>query len=158
LKDSLIRDRIVCGVSSDSLRKQLRKERDLTLHKAVQLCEIHESAERYSKKVSDQQEVNAVRQQASSATVREKACMYMWRLSCTAEGTLPSICLKCSSCMKMHHFARVCRSTRQRRVNGNVSIVDRDEADMLQEDVDIHVITLCSKRMPIFMSSHKDPK
>ena len=53
LKDSLIRDRIVCGVSSDALRKQLLKERDLTLHKAVQLCQIHESAERYSKEVSD---------------------------------------------------------------------------------------------------------
>ena len=37
LKDSPIRDRIVCGVSSDALRKQLLKERDLTLHKAVQL-------------------------------------------------------------------------------------------------------------------------
>ena len=41
----------------------------------------------------------------------------------------------------MHHFARVCRSTRQRRVNRNVSIVDHDEADMLQEDANIHVIT-----------------
>ena len=68
LKDSLIRDRIVCGMSSDALRKQLLKERDLTLHKAVQLWQIHESAERYSKEVSDQQEVNAVRQQASSAS------------------------------------------------------------------------------------------
>ena len=37
LKKTLIRDRIVCGVSSDALRKQLLKERDLTLHKAVQL-------------------------------------------------------------------------------------------------------------------------
>ena len=72
LKDSLIRDRIVCGMSSDALRKQLLKERDLTLHKAVQLCQIHESAERYSKEVSDQQEV-------------------LWTLSCTAQGTLPSI-------------------------------------------------------------------
>ena len=38
LKDSLIRDRTVCGVLSDALRKQLLKERDLTLHKAVQLA------------------------------------------------------------------------------------------------------------------------
>ena len=45
-------------MSSDALRKQLLKGRDLTLHKAVQLCQIHESAERYSKEVSDQQEVN----------------------------------------------------------------------------------------------------
>ena len=48
--------------------------------------------------------------------------------------------------MKMHHFARVCSSTRQRRVNGNVSIVDHDEADMLQEDADIHVITQTKTR------------
>ena len=42
LKDSLIRDRIVCGVSSDALRKQLLKERVLTLQKVVQLCQIYE--------------------------------------------------------------------------------------------------------------------
>ena len=76
LKDSLICDRIVCGVSSDALQKQLLKARDLTLHKAVQLCQIHEGAERYSREVSDQQEVNAVRQQASSATARDKACTH----------------------------------------------------------------------------------
>ena len=50
LKDSLIRDRIVCGVSSDALRKQLLKERDLTLHKAVQLCQIHEVLKGTSRK------------------------------------------------------------------------------------------------------------
>ena len=49
----------------------------------------------------------------------------------------------------MHHFARVCRSTRQRRVNRNVSIVDHDEADMLQEDADIHVITQTQTRNEI---------
>ena len=133
LKDLIILDRIVCGVSSDALRKQQLKERDPTLHKAVQLCQIHESAERYSKEVSNQQDVNAVRQQASSATVRDKACMH-----CCPEPQ-KELCLAFGK--KMHHFARVCRSTRQHRVNRNVSIVDHDEADMLQEDADIHVIT-----------------
>ena len=141
LKDSLIRDRIVCGVSSDALRKQLLKERELTLHKAVQLCQIHESAERYSKEVSDQQEVNAVRQQASSDTVHENACMYCGRCHAPQKELCPAFGKRCSSCMKMHHFTRACRSTQQRCVNRNVSIVDHDEADMLQEDADIHVIT-----------------
>ena len=48
LKDSLIRDRIVCGVTSGNLRKQLLKERELTLQKAIQMCQIHELAERNS--------------------------------------------------------------------------------------------------------------
>jgi len=51
----------------------------------------------------------------------------------------------------MHHFAfaRVCRSIRQRRVNRNVSTVDHDEADMLQENADIHVITQTKTRNKI---------
>ena len=96
LNDSLIRDRIVCGVSSDALRKHLLKERDLTLHKAVQLCQIHESAERYSKEVSDQQEVNAVRQQASSATFRDKACKYCGRCHAPQKELCPAFGKKCS--------------------------------------------------------------
>ena len=71
----------------------------------------------------------------------------LWTLSCTVEG--PAFGKKCYSCMKTHHFARVCRSTRQRRVNRNVSIVDHDEADMLQEDADIHVITHTKTRNEI---------
>ena len=149
LKDSLIRDRIVCGVSSDALRKKLLKERDLTLHKAVQLFQIHESAERYSKEVSDQQEVNAVRQQASSAAFRDKACKYCGGCHAPQKELCPAFGKRCSSCMKMHHFSRVCRSTRQRRVNRNVIIVDHDEADMLQEDADIHVITQAKIRNEI---------
>ena len=97
--------------------------------------------ERYSKEVSDQQEVSAVRQQASSATVCGKACMYCGCCHAPQKELCPAFGKKCSSCMKMHYFARVCRSTWQHRVNRNVSIVDHDKADMLQEDADIHVIT-----------------
>ena len=67
--------------------------------------------------------------------------MYCGRCHAPQKELCPAFGKKCSSCMKMHHFAKVCRSTRQGRVNRNVSIVDHDEADMLQEDVDILVIT-----------------
>ena len=119
---TLICDRIVCGVSSDALQKQLLKERDLTLHKAVKLYQVHESAERYDREVSDQQEVNAVRQQASSATVRDKACMYWGCCHALQKELCPAFGKKYSLCMKMHHFARVCRSTE------------------MPDDADIHVI------------------
>ena len=41
LKDDLIRDRLVCGIRSDNVRKQLLKEKDLTLFKAIQICQLN---------------------------------------------------------------------------------------------------------------------
>ena len=45
LKDELTRDRLVCGIHSDKVRKQLLQRRDLTLHKAVDVCQMEEMAE-----------------------------------------------------------------------------------------------------------------
>ncbi|KAK6166970.1 hypothetical protein SNE40_022164 [Patella caerulea] len=42
LCDSLIRDRIVCGILSDQLRTRLLRESDLTLEKAVNICRANE--------------------------------------------------------------------------------------------------------------------
>ncbi|XP_052746701.1 uncharacterized protein K02A2.6-like [Bicyclus anynana] len=42
LRDSLIRDRIVCGISNTTVRDRLLRTDDLTLAKAVQICEAAE--------------------------------------------------------------------------------------------------------------------
>jgi len=38
LKDGLIRDRVVCGITCDRTRSRLLKEPDLTLQKAIDIC------------------------------------------------------------------------------------------------------------------------
>jgi hypothetical protein len=38
LTDSLIRDRIVCGIRDDNVRARLLREADLTLEKAIDTC------------------------------------------------------------------------------------------------------------------------
>lgn len=38
LTDSLIRDRIVCGITDDQVRGRLLREPDLTLNKAIDIC------------------------------------------------------------------------------------------------------------------------
>ena len=38
LRESLIRDRVVCGITSDTLRERLLREVDISLEKAAQLC------------------------------------------------------------------------------------------------------------------------
>ena len=38
LHDSIIRDRIVCGIRSNEVRKRLLREKDLNLERAVEMC------------------------------------------------------------------------------------------------------------------------
>ena len=45
LKDELIRDRIVTGITKNNVQKQLLKEADLTLVKAIQVCQVNELSE-----------------------------------------------------------------------------------------------------------------
>ena len=44
-KGEFIRDRIVCGIHSDNVRKLLLREPDLTLEKTKELCVLHELAD-----------------------------------------------------------------------------------------------------------------
>ncbi len=64
-KDEFIRDKIVCGITSDRVRKQLLKERTLTLDKAIQICQLNELSEDYGKQLlkhdPDKQNVNYLR-------------------------------------------------------------------------------------------------
>ena len=50
LNDELIRDRLVCGIRSNVVRKQLLKESQLNLCKAIQMCTIHEVSEAHNEK------------------------------------------------------------------------------------------------------------
>ena len=43
LKDNLIRDRIVCGVRDNGIRRKLLQESELTLSKCVDICRANEA-------------------------------------------------------------------------------------------------------------------
>ncbi len=49
LTDKLIRDRLVCGIDNDSVRRVLLRESDLTLAKAIKICQISELTEQHTK-------------------------------------------------------------------------------------------------------------
>ena len=156
LKDSLIRDRIVCGVTSDTLRKQLLKERDLTLHKTIQMCQIHEAAEKHSAQVAEDHEVNAIRPKGKSSVTPSKPCGYCGRKHAPHKEACPAFGKKCTSCSKLHHFAKVCRSTRQQSGPRNVHAVEREsEMDSeIAEDWEVHALTQASRRNEIHCTAH----
>lgn len=49
LQDKLIRDRLVCGIHNDMLRKSLLRDPQLTLNKAISACQIFEQTEQHTK-------------------------------------------------------------------------------------------------------------
>jgi hypothetical protein len=55
LHDDLVRDRIVSGIHSAYVRKQLLKEPNLTMDRAVQICQIHEQTDKQSVEFGDKQ-------------------------------------------------------------------------------------------------------
>ena len=58
LKDILIKDRIVLGIISQRVRERLLREDDLTLQKAMQICQAAEATERQLNKQDTEVTVN----------------------------------------------------------------------------------------------------
>jgi len=61
LTDELIRDRIVSGLRSDNIRKQLLRTDSLTLEKAIHICLVHETSEQNNEAFKSSLEVDDVR-------------------------------------------------------------------------------------------------
>lgn len=49
LQEELIRDRLVCGILNDGMRKLLLRYNELTLGKAIEICQIHELTDQHTK-------------------------------------------------------------------------------------------------------------
>ena len=58
LKDSLIRDRIVCGIHSDKTRRRLLSEVELTLERTVDICRANEATATQMKKLGENSAIN----------------------------------------------------------------------------------------------------
>ena len=72
LRDSLIRDRIVLGIISQRVRECLLHEDDLTLQKAMQICQAAEATERQLNKLDTEVTVNYCRGKGPQFVERKK--------------------------------------------------------------------------------------
>lgn len=71
LKDSLIRNRLICGIKNSHVREKLLQDNDLNLQKAIEICRAAEVSSEQSKKIAAcssqnipaDQEVNVIRRQ-----------------------------------------------------------------------------------------------
>ena len=110
-----IRDRIVCGIHSDIVRRLLLREPELTLDKAYELCIMHEMADLNSQGINNDPyfmpSVNAIREKREKKSRKVKMvgnCKYCGEdhpvRQCPAYG------VQCEKCEKLNHFTKVCLS------------------------------------------------
>ena len=71
LKDSLIRDRIVCGIRSGEVKARLLRDPDLTLEKAINACWAAETSQTQMKGLTEEKPIDYV-QKRENLKPREK--------------------------------------------------------------------------------------
>ena len=114
LNDEFIRDRIVCGIFSDRVRKQLLKERDLNLNRAIHICQVNELSEKHNRELSQAEsskceEVNSLK---CKKPVKKHIsnCRNCGRDHVANKSACPAFGKQCHACKKLNHFKSVCRS------------------------------------------------
>lgn len=132
LQDELVKDRLVTGIHNDNVRKVLLRNSELTLAKAIEICQIHEVTEQHTKTLAapkqNSSNVDTVRFKTKQLqprpfkqkTLVESKVESPWpnstcgncggkhdrdRRKCPANGQ------QCHKCGKWNHFKQYCRST-----------------------------------------------
>ena len=146
LRDSLIRDRIVCGLNDASMRERLLREKKLELDVCVQLCRAAELSRENCRTIAGptmEEEVHAVsgggaaRQNYTRNTVE---CKFCGRTHERDKRKCPAFGKKCKTCGKDNHFSIVCRSVPEKNKK-RVHNVAETECDDDEEYEDVLCVT-----------------
>lgn len=139
LRDELIRDKVVLGITNEATRRRLLREKGLTLTTAIEICRAAELTDMTLRSMEHERphtdSVNTAFRQPSKkfphatgrqlkkttpATDSVSACRYCGvhhgrgREQCPAYGKV------CKACGTANHFARVCMKTRGSEVSAHI--------------------------------------
>lgn len=130
LTDSLIQDRIICGITDNGLRARLLRVQDLKLDNAIAMCRAAETTkERMKDLVHEQKEVHAVKhrptekskrpnykqgtkqhQQQRQVPVHKQTHDPCGRCGRNhgKHSQCPAMGKTCNNCQRQNHFAKMC--------------------------------------------------
>ena len=150
LQESL-RDRFVCGLHSESIRKHLFQEKKLTFIKAVELAQTLETASKDAQmKATDPAPSGSGPVHNVTSPPKKEACF-----RCGLSNHKAHDCrfkeATCHSCGKKGHIKRACRSSRQPQRRGRnaptprgkerTKWVDKDQSgEDSDSSVDVHMV------------------
>lgn len=102
LHEDLIKDRLVCGIINDGMRKLLLRDSELTLAKAVEICQIHEMTEQHTKTLAAPKQSS---ENVDSLQNKMKESQRAFKKKPITEHTTQSI-VNCSNCGGSHEAKR----------------------------------------------------
>ncbi|KAJ8044099.1 hypothetical protein HOLleu_11471 [Holothuria leucospilota] len=140
LRDDLIRDRIVCGIRDDNVKRRLLREAKLTLQTALDICRASEVTLTQMKTLSSEKAVlvaaKSTRSRPTSKpgknTSHKSLCGRCGNKRHRSEEDCPAMGELCRNCKRPNHFAKVCRTkkdTGQYSAGRNVSSVQQMDND-----------------------------
>ena len=102
LESELIWDRVVYGITSERVKERSLREQDLTLKKALELCQINEQTKEQMKVLHEAQGVNAIRQQNTKTKTDRGKFEANCRRDFKRDGQKHDQISSCGKCGKMH--------------------------------------------------------
>ena len=123
-RDQALRDRLVCGLRSESIQKRLLSEADLTLARAVEISQGMEAAHQNTQLMKGKVEgvISKVTQEQTSTNSFDKQEQYKKKkpcYRCGKQGHSAADCTfkdsNCHKCGKKGHIAKVCRTKKTSR-------------------------------------------
>ena len=132
LQDSLLRDRIVFGVKDGNTRKRLLQERNLDLHKCIDICRTYENTASQLKVIAGNAEDvhrverTPVRPMRHGPAPRNAKQTFRPRIDCKFCGrqherkkeSCPAWGQVCKKCRGKNHFAKCCPPDIRRKTHG----------------------------------------
>ena len=133
LRDSLLRDRVICGIRDNTLRERLLRQEKLDLPKTIQLCKaaeitaVHVTEINSSDPIANSVEVNELRRSPgiiNSVEINELRrspgiidnCKFCGESHSYGKAYCPAANKHCERCNKVGHISRLCYSSTPRVV------------------------------------------
>ena len=149
LSDSLLRDRIVCRLSSSTLRQRLLREPNLNLKQCIDICRASELSKERNKSLDNTDSVSRI--SSRKITSRDlksnrhqeskhiKPCLYCGRQHELGRAKCPAYGKICNRCKGPNHFALCCgkapssKPSSQKQVRSSHDIDYADETQYYEE-------------------------
>lgn len=141
IRDSLIRDRIVCSINDSGLRERLLREDNLTLDKCLQVCRAKELSRENSRTLAGAHTVVEVH-------MIKFLCNFCGRTHERDKNKCPAFGKRCKKCGKENHFAVKCKTKHNQDKGKRVHHVmerDAEEYEDIMSVTTAEILTVTGK-------------